>query len=125
GVAPDPLEDPGPGVADADVARRAASFWHLVAVLVVDDGVDPEHARAAAARLHRLQRGQRAAEEAAVLGLPPGVGDRRLALADLGVIPPPDLGLNRLADGRHRLEVVVVLLRLLRADLAQHPDRGG
>ena len=98
---------------------------HLVAVLVVDHRVDAEDARAAAARLHRLQRGQRAAEEAAVLGLPPGVDDRRLALADLGVVPAPDLGLDRLAHRGHVLEVVVVLLRLLRADLAQHPDGGG
>ena len=71
------------------------------------------------------RRGQGAAEEAAVLGLPPGVDDGRLALADLGVIPAPDLGLDRLAHRGHVLEAVVVLLRLLRADLAQHPDRGG
>ena len=37
----------------------------------------------AAARLHRHQRWQGAAEEAAVLGLPPGVQDDRLALAGL------------------------------------------
>ena len=115
----------GPRVADADVARLAAALRHLVAVLVVDRRVDAEHAGAAATRLHRLQGRQGAAEEAAVLGLPPGVDDCRLALADLGVVPPPDLGLDRLAHGRHVLEAVVVLPRLLRADLAQHPDRGG
>jgi hypothetical protein len=81
-------------------------------------------AGAAASRLHRLERRQRAAEEAAGLGLPPGVGDGGLALAHLRVVPAPDLGLDRLADRRHGLEVVVVLSRLLGAYLAQHPDRG-
>src|SRR6516164_9785506 len=123
GIAPDRLEDARPGVADADVARLASR--NLVGVLVVDDRVDAQHARPAAARLHRLQAGQRAAEKPAVFGLPPGVGDSCLALADLGVIPPPYLGLDRLAHCRHALEVVVVLLRLFRRDLAQHPDRRG
>src|SRR6516164_2819048 len=50
-VAPHRLEDAGPGVADADVARLAAALRHLVAVLVVDHRVDAEHAGAAAARL--------------------------------------------------------------------------
>ena len=76
----------------------------LVAGLVVDDRVDAEDARAAAAGLHRLQRGQRAAQEAAVLGLPPGVDDRRLALADDAVVPAPHVGLDGLADGRHVLK---------------------
>ncbi len=95
----------------------------LLAVLVVDHRVDAEHARSAAPGLHRLQPGQRAAQEAAVLGLPPGVGDRGLALADDVVVPPPDVRLDRLADRRHRLEVVVVLGRLVGPELAQHPDR--
>ena len=98
---------------------------YLVAVLVVDGRVDADHRRAAAARLHRLQGRQRAAEEAAGLGLPPGVDDDRLALADRLVVPAPDLGLDRLAHRGHVLEVVVVLGRLVRADLAQHPDGGG
>ena len=41
------------------------------------------------------------------------------------VVPAPDLGLDRLAHRGHVLEVVVVLGRLVRADLAQHPDGGG
>src|ERR1019366_5084918 len=122
GLAPDGLEDARPRVADADVAGLAASRRHLVAVLVVDDRVDAEDAGPAAAGLHRLKGRQGAAEESAVLRLPPGVDDRRLALADLGVVPAPDLGLDRLAHRRHVLEVVVVLLRLLRPHLAQHPD---
>src|SRR5215471_6047893 len=123
GLAPDRLHDPGPGVADADVAGLAVGY--LVPVLVVDGRVDADHRRAAAARLHRLQGRQRAAEEAPGLGLPPGVHDDRLALADLLVVPAPDLGLDRLTHRGHVLEVVVVLGRLVRADLAQHPDGGG
>ena len=77
------------------------------------------------ARLGRVDAGQRGAEEAAGLRLPPGVDDDRLALADALVVPAPDLGLDRLADRGHVLEVVVVLGGLVRADLAEHPDRGG
>ena len=96
----------------------------LIAVLVEDDRVDAERGGPAGARLHRLEGGQGAAQEPAGLGLPPGVDDDRLALADLGVIPAPDLGLDRLAHGGHVLEVVVVLGGLVRAHLAEHPDRG-
>src|SRR5215510_5447686 len=111
GLAPDRLHDARPGVADADVPGLAVGY--LIPVLVVDGWVDADHRRAAAARLHRLQGRQRAAEEAAGLGLPPGVHDARLALADVLVVPAPDLGLDRLAHRGHVLEVVVVLGRLI------------
>ena len=84
----------------------------------------PEHGRAGAARLHPLETGKRGAQEAAGLGLPPGVDDDRLPLAHRLVVPAPDVGLDRLADRGHVLEAVVVLVRLVRPDLAQHPDRG-
>src|SRR5215469_4888576 len=58
GLTPYRLHDAGPWVADADVAGLAAALGNLVAVLVVDDRVDAEHAWAAAAGLHRLQAGQ-------------------------------------------------------------------
>ena len=85
----------------------------------------PRAARAAGARLRRVDAGQGGAEEAAGFRLPPGVDDDGLALADAFVVPAPDLGLDRLADRGHVLEVVVVLGGLVRADLAEHPDRGG
>ena len=122
-LAPDPLEDAGPRIPDADVAGAAAPRLDDLTLLVVDHGIDAEDARPAAARLHRLERRQRAAEEAAVLGLPPGVDDDRLAFADRLVVPAPDVRLDRLAHGRHVLEAVVVLGRLVRPHLAQHPDR--
>src|SRR6266487_2508971 len=124
-LAPDRLEDAGPGVADTDVAGAAAAGLDHIAVLVVDHRVDPEDPWAAAAGLHRLQGGQGAAKKAAILGLPPGVDDDRLALADSLVVPAPDVRLDGLADRRHVLEVVVVLLRLVGAELAQHADRRG
>src|SRR5439155_15953207 len=54
----------------------------------------------------------------------PGVDDDRLALPDHAVIPAPDVGLDRLADRGHVLELVAVLRRLVRAELAQHADGG-
>src|SRR6266545_2772056 len=125
GLAPDCLEDPGPGVADADVAGTAAPGRHDIALFVVDHRIDPEHPGPAAAGLHRLQGGQGAAQEAAVLGLPSGIDDDRLALAHDTVVPAPYIRLDRLAHRRHVLEVVVVLLRLFRAELAQHADGRG
>src|SRR3984885_1947955 len=124
-LAPDGLEDARPRVADDDVARLAAARGHLFAVLVEDGRQDAEGRGAAGARLHRVDAGQRGAEEPAGLGLPPGVDDHRLVLADAVVIPAPDLRLDRLADRGHVLEVVRVLGGLVRADLAEHPDGGG
>src|SRR6266852_142190 len=75
GVAPDRLHDPGPRIADADVARTARARGNLFAVFVVDDRVDSRHPRPCAAGFHRIDGGHRAAEESAVLGLPPRVYD--------------------------------------------------
>ena len=116
---------PGHGLRATMLPGLAAALGDRVAVLVEDREVDAERGRAAAARLHGEQAGQPGADEAAGLGLPPGVDDDRLALADRAVVPAVDLGLDRLAHRGHVLEVVVVLGRLVRADLAQHPDRGG
>ena len=123
GLSPDRLEDSRPGVADADVAGATAPRLDDLALLVIDDGIDPHDPRPAAAGLHGVDCGQGAAEEAAVLRLPPGVDDHRLALADDLVVPAPDLRLDGLADGRHVLEVVAVFRRLVGAELAQHADR--
>ena len=105
-------------------ARLAARRDH-VADVVVDDGVDARHPRPGAARFHGLDGRHGAAQEAAVLGLPPGVHDGRLALADDVVIPAPDFGLDGLAHRGHVLEVVIVLGGLVRAELAQGADGGG
>ena len=122
-VSVDGLEDARPGVADRDVARLAAALRNRLGSFVEDLRKDAQHARAAASGLHRLEGGQGAAQEPAVLRLPPRVHDDRLVLPDLVVVPAPHLGLDRLADRRHVLEAVVVLPWLLWTQLAQHADR--
>src|SRR5207244_8157222 len=71
-IAVDRLEDARPGVADADVAGLCAPLRDGLSLLVEDDGEDAQHTWTAAARLHRLEGGQGAAQEPAVLCLPPG-----------------------------------------------------
>src|SRR5262249_19753958 len=122
-LAPDRLKDAWPWVADANVAGPSASGLDHIAFFIVDHRVDPKDSRAAAARLHRLQGRQRAAQEATVLGLPPGVDDGCFALADDVVIPAPDLRLNRLSHSGHVLEMVVIFLRLVGTSLAEHANR--
>src|SRR5579875_894891 len=126
GLAPDCLQLPGPRVADADVAGPARTSFDRLAFFVVDGRVDAEHARAAAAGFHGLERREGGAHEAPGLGHPPGVHDHSLPLAHGPVVPAPDLGLDGLAHGDHQLEVVAVLCRLVRPRLAQHAyGRGG
>src|SRR5207244_3573478 len=111
-VTPYGLENARPGVANADVAGSAAAGRDRIALLVVDHGEHAKHPRTAASGLHRLEGGERAAEEPAVLGLPPGVDDDRLALAHDVEVPAPDFGLDGLTNGGHVLEVIVVLAGL-------------
>src|SRR5205807_9484472 len=79
----------------------------------------------AASGLHRMNRGHRGAEKAAGLRHPPRIGDDRLPLTHLVVIPAPRLRLDRLAHRRHRLEMVLVLARLLSTERAQAANRRG
>src|SRR5947208_9286958 len=116
-LAPDRLKDALPWVADANIAGPSASGLDHIAFFIVDHGVDPKDSWAAAARLHRFQGRQGAAQEATVLGLPPGVNNDRFALSDHVVIPAHDLRLNRLSHGCHVLEMVVVFLRLVGTEL--------
>ena len=67
--------------------------------LAVDD--HRPHAGQRQGRRARLEHGrprQRADQDAAGLGLPPGIDHRATALADDAVIPQPRLGIDRLAD---------------------------
>src|SRR5208337_4684179 len=106
-VAPEGLQTPRPRVADADVTGLVGAGREFLAMLVVDHRVDARHAWPGAARLHRVDGWHRAAEETSVLGLPPGIDDDGLLLADVVVVPLPDLGLVGLelpqpANGRGR-----------------------
>src|SRR5260370_820838 len=102
-IAVDGLENARPRVADADVAGLGAAFGHRLAMLVEDHGIDAQYARAAAARLHRLQRRQSTAQKAAVLGLPPAVHNRGLSLPDFPLVHTPNFRLDRLPPGGHGL----------------------
>ena len=48
--------------------------------------------------------GQRADQDAAGLGLPPGVDDRAAVVADHAVVPQPGLGVDRLADAAEQAQ---------------------
>ena len=61
GIAPDRLHDPGPRIADADVARLAGARANLLAVFIVDDRIDAGHPGSRAAGFHRVDGGHRAA----------------------------------------------------------------
>src|ERR1039457_7464250 len=124
GLTPDRLEDARPRVADADVPRSTAARLDDLAILVVDHGIDAEDSGAAAARFHLIERRECAAQEPAILGLPPRVDDDRFAFAHDPVIPAPHLRFDGLAHRRHVLEVIVVLRWLIRSELAEHPDGG-
>src|SRR5262249_24200284 len=121
----DGLEDSWPGVTDADVARSTAPRRHLLSFLVVDHGVDADNPWATAPGLHRLEGGQRAAQKAAHLCLPPRVDDHGVALPNDVVVPTPYVRLDRLSDCGHVLEAVVVLLGFIGAELPQHANRRG
>src|SRR5205823_1528420 len=87
---------PGPGIGDAEIALGLA--LQFLAVVVDDDRLDAEERLRRRAGLGRNSAGQRRDEDAARLGLPPGVDDRAAVLADDPVIPEPGLGIDRLAD---------------------------
>src|SRR5260221_11436424 len=88
-LAPDRLKDAWPWVTDANVAGPSASGVDHIAFFIVDHRIDPKASRTAAARLHRLQGRQGAAQQTTVIGLPPGVDDERFAVADGAVLPSP------------------------------------
>src|ERR1035437_6339172 len=104
-IAPNGLHDPGPRIANDDVARLPRSCRDFLVVLVINRLIDSRHAWRRASRLHRIKRWFRAAQEAAVLGLPPGVDNDCLTLADGLVVPPPDLGLDGFSYRGHVFEM--------------------
>ena len=57
--------------------------------------------------------------------MPPGIDDDGFLFAHRLVIPAPHLGLDRLPHRGHVLEVVVVLLRFIRSEFAQHSNGRG
>src|SRR5882762_2233738 len=125
GVAPNGLHDARPGIANADVAGVSRACFNFISFLVPNHRINSERGGTGAAGLHEIERRLGGAKEATGFRLPPGVDDNSFALANGFVIPLPDFRLDRLPDGGHVLEVVVVILRLIAAGLAEHADGGG
>src|SRR5699024_3605228 len=119
-IAPDGLHHARPGISNADVAGLAGI--QLIAVIVVNYRLDARQGRAGTARLHVVYARYRAAQDAAGFGLPPGIHDDRLVLADGMVVPAPGLGLDGFADGGHVLEVEIVFGGLIGRARAQGAD---
>src|SRR5690606_4051057 len=85
-----------PGVEDDEVALGLA--LEDVAGGVDDRRLHAEERERGRAGLGRPGAGQRRDQDAAVLGLPPGIDDRAAAAAHDVVVPAPGLGVDRLAD---------------------------
>ena len=86
----------GPGIGDHQIAF-AGAFEHMTGG--IDDlGLQPEEWASGRAGLQVGCARQRCNQNAAGLGLPPGVDDRAACVADDAVIPFPGLGIDRLAD---------------------------
>src|SRR5712692_9643305 len=122
-VLPDGLKAAGPRIAYADVAGLPRSGRQLLALVVVDDRMDAGDPGTRTAGFHLVDCGDRAAKKPAVLGLPPGIHDHRLALADHLVVPLPDRRFDGLAHRGHVFEAIVVLRRLVGTVAAQGADR--
>ena len=96
-VAEDAAEHRRPRLADDEQARLA--LRNFLAVAVDDGGVDAEDGERGAAGDGGRGARQRAEHVAAGFGLPPGVDDGALLVADDLVVPAPGLGVDGLADG--------------------------
>jgi hypothetical protein len=97
---------------------------HHIAIVVKKHRMDAWHAWSSAARLHRRQARHGAENEAAGFCLPVGIDDGRAVVANLFVIPTPNLRLNRLANRAYQFEFEIVFLRFVRPDLTQRPNGG-
>jgi hypothetical protein len=75
----------GPGAGEAEIARSRAI--NQPAVVVDDDGLDAKEGPRCRPRLQRRRTRDRRDQDAAGLGLPPGVDNRAALLADMIVIP--------------------------------------
>jgi hypothetical protein len=98
-----------PGALYAQVANARAGD---LATILIDDGrLDTEERQRSRAGFDLHGARQRGDQDAAGLGLPPGVHDRAVATADEVVVPEPDFGVDGLAHGaQHTQGGEVVLL---------------
>src|SRR5690606_36365181 len=85
-----------PAVEQHEVAGRLA-FLHVT--FMIDDGrADAEERQCRRSGFGRNRAGQWANEDAARLGLPPGIDDGAASIADDVVVPDPRFGVDGLAD---------------------------
>ncbi len=125
GLTPDRLKDARPGIADADVAGRPLPASTSSPILVVDHGVDPEHPGPQLPGFIGWSAGRVLPRN------PPFSVCHQVSTMIASPLPTTSWyqrqtsRLDRLAHGRHVLEVVVVLVRLIGTELAQHADRRG
>ena len=102
----------------------ARAFEHL-ALAVDDHRLHAEERLRRRAGLESRRAGQRRDQDAAGLGLPPGVDDRAALVADDAVVPQPGLGIDRLADRAEQAQRLAARLLHRRFALAhQRADRG-
>src|SRR4029077_3678508 len=109
-------------IALADAPRRP---WEPVALAIDDDRLAPEKRPRRGAGLQWCRAGDRGDQDAAGLGLPPGIDDRTAFFADLFVVPHPGLGIDRLADRAENADRLAAgLLHIALALAHQRADRG-
>ena len=113
-----------PAVFDDEVALAGAI--ELLALVVDDRGLHAEERQRSRARLEVDGTRQRRDQDAAGLGLPPGVDDRAAVVADHTVIPLPGLGVDRLSDGAEQAQRAARVFLHRRVTLAhQRAQRRG
>ena len=88
---------PRPGPLQAKVAALVVPR-EFVAVRIHEHRLDAEEGQGRGARFKRRGARQRRDQDAAGLGLPPGVDDRATSVAHHVVVPLPDLRVDRFAD---------------------------
>ena len=122
GVAVDTAQHRRPRGGQREVA---APVLDPPALFVDDLGPDARKRERRRPRLGGGDPGQRGDHDGARLGLPPGVDHRAPSTADMGGVPHPCLGIDRLAHRAQQAQAgQVVSRRLLRAPLHEGPDGG-
>mmetsp|Transcript_10234 Transcript_10234/g.44499 ORF Transcript_10234/g.44499 Transcript_10234/m.44499 type:complete len:518 (-) Transcript_10234:769-2322(-) len=113
-----------PGFLDGQKTRRLA--LELDALVVEHHGLDAEEREGGGPGLERGGARQRGDHERSRLSLPVGVDDGASLLADDGVVPPPSLRVDGLADGTQDAQAAAIVLGdEVVARLHQRANRGG
>ncbi len=113
----------GPGIGDAEIA--ASGTFDDLPRGIEELRDHAEERQRGGAGLEFGRAGERRDQNAAGLGLPPGIDNRAAAVADHAMIPLPRLRIDRLADGAQQPQRFAArFLHRLIARLHQRADRG-